>query len=94
MNPHQQITTLDNDGTAYVLARLDVQVGQNLMEFVEYEVLSLDHEWIELKPNCMKVKTGPRNGVLFTPDELDRSSGRHAVWFRWATLGPIEIRIQ
>ncbi|UTS82723.1 hypothetical protein [Phaeobacter piscinae] len=92
MTPQKRIAELDKLGTAYVLARLDVQHGQNLMAFIEYEVLSHSPEWVELKPHCMKVKTGPRNGTIFSKEDLEKQGACGPVWHRWAEIGPLEIR--
>jgi hypothetical protein len=92
MNPQQQLTNLDRDGIAYTLARFDVQVGQNLMKFVEYEVLNHDSDWLELSEVCMQIKTGPRNGWHFSRDDLEKHGPRARLWFRWENLGTFEIR--
>jgi hypothetical protein len=92
LNPQQQIAHHDANGTAYHLARLDVQHGQNLMAFIEYEVLHHSAGWVELKPHSMKVKTGPRNGYIYSAAELEKQDARNPVWYRWSEIGPFEIR--
>lgn len=94
MTPHKQLRDLDQKGTTYTLARLDVPSGNELMAFVEYAVVSHDADWVELKPQCMKVKTGPRNGRVLTAEYLDPVNVSNPIWFRWEQLGPFEIRQQ
>lgn len=92
MSPHQQLALLDAAGVAYHLIRYDVQVGQNLMAFVEYEVLSHDADWINIRECSMQIKTGPRNGWFFSKEDLEANGTRKETWQRWFDISPFAIQ--
>jgi hypothetical protein len=93
MNPHEQLKSFDCKGTTYTLNRFDIQVGQNLMKFVEYEIYNHDPFWIEMSAVAMQIKTGPRNGWHFSRDDILKKRTPPRVWFRWTDLGPFEVVI-
>jgi hypothetical protein len=92
MNPQQQLVAYDQDLIAYTIFRPDVQIGQNLIKFVEYEVFNHDPNWIELREVSMQIKTGPRNGWYFSREDLEKNGTRQRVWHRLVDIAPFEIR--
>jgi hypothetical protein len=86
MTPHQRLASLDTQGTPYTLALIDIPLGNIILSYVEYEVLSHDSDWIEVKAIRRKHKTGNRNGSIF---DLANS---HATWMQWNKLPEFQIR--